>query len=106
MYRFYTNLHLKHRQNPLSGSDALNDTAREIIYNITKTINDSFKCGKYFISETALSEFFPDLFNWIHFGRIRWNKVDSDIVRDFQPFRCMPAGTIADQENMIVWIML
>lgn len=101
----YTNLHLKHRHNPLPGCDALNDTAGKIFYNITESIYDSFECSKHFIFESAFSDFLPDLFDWIHFRRIGWNEAEGYIIRDFQTFRLMPASTVADQENLVIWIV-
>ena len=70
----HTDLSLKHRQNPLSASDALNNTGRQIFDDIAETVDHFFKCWKDFVSEASFADFFPYLLNGIHFWSIWWNE--------------------------------
>ena len=74
LFTLDTDLSLKHRQNPLSASDALNNTGRQIFDDIAETVDHFFKCWKDFVSEASFADFFPYLLNGIHFWSIWWNE--------------------------------
>ena len=48
--------------------------------NFLKLINDSFQCLESLIFKTSFLNFFPDLFNRVHFWCIRWDKSQFNIT--------------------------
>ena len=79
----YTKHRLKTGNNPLSSCNAFNCVGRKRTYSITESINNFGEGRKYFISEPSLSYFFPNLFNRIHFRRVRRYKNKFNIFRYF-----------------------
>lgn len=52
--------------------------------------------------ESTFSDFFPDLFNRIHLGRIRWDVEKNNILRQFQACGFMPCRAVtAKQDNVL-----
>ena len=49
---------------------------------LTKAIYHFLQSYKHFISEPALAEFLPDLFDWIHFRRVWRNKKQTYVFRN------------------------
>ena len=72
---------------------------------ITETKYDLIQRGKDFISEAAFAEFLPDLFNRIHFWRIRRNKKQPYIFRNAERSGLMPGSTIAAKEDDVVRVL-
>lgn len=54
----------------------------ERIDGVAETVNDFFQGDEDFVFEATFSEFLPDLFNRIHFGRIRWDKEKDEVFRN------------------------
>ena len=50
--------------------------------SVTETQNNFIQRGKHLIFEAQFPDFFPNLLNRIHFGRIRRNKEEADVIRD------------------------
>ena len=50
---------------------------------------------EYFISKSNFSDFFPNLLNGVHFGRIWWNEIETNIFGNNQGFCLMPCSAIA-----------
>ena len=101
-----TNFHLKHRYNPLSASDALNDAGRQIFNHVTQTINHVIQSMKDFISETAFADLLPNLFDRVHFRGVRRNKDQCDAFRNLQFVCLMPHCSVAYQQDLIIRIRL
>ena len=54
---------------------------------LTKAIYHFLQSYKHFISEPALAEFPPDLFDWIHFRRVWRNKKQTYVFRNTESAR-------------------
>ena len=72
-------------QNPFSSSDATNDIIGKVMDHLAQTFDNCIQRSKYFVFKATLPEFFPNLFDWIHFGCIWWNEINMDIDWDFKP---------------------
>ena len=57
---------------------------REGANRVTETQNNLIQRGKHLIFESQFPDFFPNLLNRIHFGCIRRDKEEADIIRDNQ----------------------
>ena len=55
---------------------------REGANSVTETQNNLIQRSKHLIFETQFPDFFPNLLNGIHFGRIRWDKEEADVIWD------------------------
>ena len=55
---------------------------REGANSVTETENNHIQGSKDLIFEGQFSDFFPNLLNRIHFGRIRRDKEEADIIGD------------------------
>ena len=65
---------------PVSPRDAGNDLVGQRTNGIAQSLNHLFQSSKYLIMESSIPEFFPNLFNRIHFRRIWWDIKKDDIV--------------------------
>ena len=77
---------------------------REVVDCKAQTVNNFFKRNKHLVTKTRGSEFAPDLFNRIHFRRVRGNIHQNDIVRTIKVDCRMPGSAIADENDHIFWI--
>ena len=84
----------------------MNGVRGEGANGITKAIYHFLQSCKHFISEPALAEFLPDLFDWIHFRRIWRNKKQTYVFRNTERARLMPSSPIAAKEDHIVRILI
>lgn len=57
------------------------------------------------IPEAAFANFFPDLLNRIHLGRVRRDMKKDNILRQLQSSGLMPCGTITAKQNDILGIL-
>ena len=73
---------------------------------LTKAIYHFLQSYKHFISEPALAEFLPDLFDWIHFRRVWRNKKQTYVFRNTESARLMPSSTIAAKKDHIIRILI
>ena len=64
---------------PISASNAGNDIVRQRANGIAQAVNDFIQSSKNLVSESTLSDLFPNLFNGIHFRRI-WRDVEKDYI--------------------------
>ena len=103
---FHTVFHLKHRQNPLSASNAVNDTGRQVFDYVAQTVNNLFQCLEDFVPESSLTDFLPYLLDGIHFRGIRWNENQRDLSRNFQGICLVPHGSVTHQQYLILRICL
>jgi hypothetical protein len=71
---FYTTPQLKTLQNPMSSSDAPDNGWREIPNNDTESFDDHIEGLENLVAEAELTDFFPNLLDWIHFWCIWWKK--------------------------------
>lgn len=74
--------------------------------HVAKTDHILFKRGKNLISEAAPSQLLPNLFNRIHFRRIWRNKKQAYVFRTAEGAGLVPCGTVATEENDVIWILL
>ena len=51
---------------------------------VTETQNNLIQRSKHLIFEAHFPDFFPNLLNRIHFGCIRRDKEEADVIRDNQ----------------------
>ena len=65
---------------PISPGDTGNSLDRQRANSVAQSLNHFFQTSKYLVMETTHSEFFPDLLNRIHFGRIWWDIKKDDII--------------------------
>ena len=103
---FNTIFHLKHRQNPLSASNALNDTGRQIFDYVAQTVNNLLQCLEDFVPKSSLSNLLPNLLDGIHFRGVRWNEDQRDLSRNFQGICLVPHGPVTHQQYLILRICL
>ena len=74
--------------------------------NVAETINNLIEGSKSLVFKTALSDFFPNLFNRIHLRRIGWNKEQNNVIGNNEGLCFIPGGTIAAEQNRIFLILL
>ena len=55
---------------------------REGANSVAETQNNLIQRGKHLIFEAQFPDFFPNLLNRIHFGRIWRDKEEADVIRD------------------------
>ena len=55
----------------ISAGNARNGSVRQGADSIAQAVNNFFQCGENLVTESALSDIFPYLFNGIHLGRLR-----------------------------------
>lgn len=84
----------------------MNEAICQFADSITKAIDNTFKSGKYFILEAHLPKLFPDLFNRIHFRRIRRNEKELNILGNLQSLGLVPSGAVTAEQNDIVLVFL
>lgn len=70
---------------------------------ITQAVNNFFQSSKHFIPESTLADFFPNLFDGIHFRGVRRDVKKDDIFRQHHGLGFMPRSTVAAQQDHIVW---
>lgn len=87
-------------------SNAIDNLIGKTANGVTKTNHNFFQCGENLISEAAPAQFFPYLFDWIHFWRIWWNKKQAYVFRNAEGAGLMPCSTITAKENDVVRILL
>ena len=83
----------------------MNAGRRQRADSITKAAGNFFQRSKNFIVKTTQTDLFPDLFNRVHLWRIRRNMQKVNVGWDGQPFRSVPRGSIAAQDNPIFFIV-
>ena len=66
---------------PISARDTGNDLVRQRANSIAKSPDNFFQRSKYPVTESTLSNFFPNLFNRVHFRRIWWDIEKDNIIR-------------------------
>ena len=49
---------------------------------VAETQNNLIQRSKHLIFEAQFPNFFPNLLNWIHFGRIRRDKEEANVIWD------------------------
>ena len=54
--------------------------------SVAETQNDLIQRSKYLVFEAKFPDLFPDLFNRIHFRRIRGDEEETDVMRDNKSF--------------------
>ena len=86
--------------------DGVNHYGSEGTNRITKTLNDFIQCCKYFIVETHPAQFFPNLFNRIHFRGIWRQEKQFNIFWNYERSGLMPGSSVAAQENDVVRVLL
>ena len=64
----------------MSRRDAGNSLVGQGANRIAQTVNNLFQGSEYFVMESALSDFFPDLFNRIHFRCIWWDIKKNNVI--------------------------
>ena len=83
----------------------MNNLGSEGTNRITEMVNDFIQRCEYFIAESHSAQFFPDLFNRIHFWSVwRYGK-QFYIFRNAKRSSLMPCSSVAAQENDIIWIL-
>ena len=87
-------------------SNALDNLIGKTANGVTKTNHNFIQCGENLISEPAPAQFFPNLFDWIHFWRIWWNKKQTYVFRNAEGAGLMPCGAVTAKENDVVRILL
>ena len=55
---------------------------REGANSVAETQNNLIQRGKHLIFKAQFPDFFPNLLNRIHFGRIWRDKEEADVIRD------------------------
>lgn len=66
---------------PISPCDAGNSLIGQRANSITQTLDNFIQSSKYFVMESTLTDFFPNLLNGIHFRRIWRDMKKNDIIR-------------------------
>ncbi len=64
---------------PISARDTGNDLVRQRANSIAQSLDNFFQRSKYPVTESTLSNFFPNLFNRVHFRRI-WGDIEKDNI--------------------------
>ena len=64
----------------ISARDTGNDLVRQRANSIAQSLDNFFQRSKYFVMESTLSNFFPNLFNRVHFRRIWWDIEKENII--------------------------
>ncbi len=65
----------------ISARDTGNDLVRQRANSIAQSPDNFFQRSKYFVMESTLSNFFPNLFNGVHFRHIWWDIETDNIIR-------------------------
>ena len=63
------------------------DSARfggECVPSIAARVDDGIVAFEDAVAEAVLAQVFPDIFDWIEFGRIGWQLEQADILRQFE----------------------
>ena len=69
---------------------------------IAQAVNDLFQRNKDFVTEPLLTDFFPNLLNWVHLRRVWRNIKQLYVFWNLKLLRFMPCCTITAQKNQIV----
>ena len=72
---------IKNFKYPISARDTGNDLVRQRANSIAQSPDNFFQRSKYFVMESTLSNFFPNLFNGVHFRHIWWDIETDNIIR-------------------------
>ena len=78
----------------------MNRLGRNIADDFTQAINDLIQRSKNFIAETHFTEFFPNLFYWIHLWCIWWDEKELYIIGDTERSCFMPC--CPSQNNRVI----
>ena len=72
------------------------DSARfggECVPSIAARVDDGIVAFEDAVAEAVLAQVFPDIFDWIEFGRVGWQLEQADILRQFErPARHVDQG--------------
>ena len=79
---------------PISRRDTGNSLVGQRANSNTQTVNNLFQGSEYLVMESALSEFFPNLLDRIHFRCIWRDMKKNDIIWHIQSTGLVPRGTI------------
>ena len=66
---------------PISARDTGADLVRQRASSNAQSLDNFFQRSKYFVMESTLSNFFPNLFNRVHFRPIWWDIEKDNIIR-------------------------
>ena len=83
----------------------MNDLGREGTNCIAETVNNFIQSCKYFIAKSHFAQFFPDLFNRIHFRGMRRYEKQLNVFWNTEGSGLMLGSSITAQKNHIVWIL-
>ena len=72
---------------------------------IAKAQNNLIQRSKELIFEPQLPDLFPDLLNGIHFGCIRRDKEETDVIRNNKSLCFMPSCTITAEQNKVILVL-
>ncbi len=103
---FDTISHLKHRHNPLSASNTLDDAGRQFSNDITQAINNLLQRLEDFVAKASFANLFPYLLNGVHFGCIGRNEHQRNLIGNSQRNCLVPHRTVTDQQDLIIGICL
>ena len=92
----------KNIQNPSSRSNARDKLRKKGANGKAETIHNLIQGRKDLISKAQFSDFFPNLFDGIHFRGVGRNVKKDNIFWDVQHFRFVPGSTITTKQNDIV----
>ena len=81
IFPFFKQGLIKNFNYSISARDTGNDLVRQRANSIAQSLDNFFQRSKYFVMESTLSNFFPNLFNRVHFRRIWWNIEKDNIIR-------------------------
>ena len=65
---------------PISARDTGNDLVRQRANSNAQSLDNFFQRSKYFVMESMLSNFVPNLFNRVHFRPIWWDIEKDNII--------------------------
>ena len=64
------------------------------------------QCLEHLVFESHGAKLLPDLLYGIHLRSIRWYVQQSDVIRNLEPLRSVPAGPITNQQDLIFGVGL
>ena len=73
--------------------------------SLAKTFENIIEGTEDFVAETTSANFAPNLLDWIHLRRIRWNMKEVDVMRHNKCTRFVPCSAITNEQDLVIRVL-